>query len=228
MKMMFINKIQSNFTSLRKAIRKKSPVKVSPFRVSKKPLNKAVITFLLISFPLYIQAQDNFVLKSVKATVQGTSTFHDWESEITKILFKGSLQSDGKILKTIKNVEVKVPVESIKSKEGRIMDNKTYNAFKYEKNPFIIYTFNLAQAKTETNNSVSIETTGNLTMAGITKPIALTAKGKVLDNGDLQLDISKKLKMSDFKMVPPTAMMGAIKVGEEVTVNFNLVLSQAQ
>lgn len=188
-------------------------------------LRIAVSGIMLLAFITGMNAQSNFTLKSVKATIQGTSSLHDWESDITKIMFQGSLQSEGKVLKTIKDVEVKVPVQSIKSKEGRIMDNKTYDAFKSDKHPFIIYSFNLAQAKTDNNNSVSIETTGNLTMAGTTKPVALTAKGKVLDNGDLQLMISKKLKMTDFKMVPPTAMMGAIKVGDEVTVNFNLVLS---
>jgi polyisoprenoid-binding protein YceI len=185
----------------------------------------AVLGIMLLALLSGMKAQSNFTLKSVRATIQGTSSLHDWESDITKIMFQGSLHSEGKDLKTIKGVEVKVPVQGIKSKEGRIMDNKTYDAFKSEKHPFIIYSFNLAQAKTDNNNSVSIETTGNLTMAGTTKPVALTAKGKVLGNGDLQLMISKKLKMTDFKMVPPTAMMGAIKVGDEVTVNFNLVLS---
>ena len=186
---------------------------------------KIYFIFLLLFVYNSLQAQSNYTLKSIKATIQGSSTLHDWESDITKILFKGSLNSDGKVLKTIKDVELKVPVESIKSKEGRIMDNKTYDAFKYEKNPYIIYTFNLAQAKTDAGNAVSVEALGNLTMAGTTKPVKVEAKGKLLDNGDLQLSVSKKLKMTEFKMVPPTAMLGAIKVGDEVTVNFNFVLS---
>lgn len=184
------------------------------------------LVFILFVFSIHIKAQNNYVLKSVKATIQGTSTFHDWESNITKILFKGSLEGDGRVLKTIKDVEVKVLVESIKSSEGRIMDNKTFEAFKYEKNPYIIYSFSLAQAKKESADVLSIETTGNLTMAGTTKSIDVVAKGKVLDNGDLELNISKKLKMTDYKMIPPTAMLGTIKVGDEVTVIFNLVLSQ--
>jgi polyisoprenoid-binding protein YceI len=188
----------------------------------------ALFMFLLLFVYSSLQAQSNYTIKSVKATIQGSSTLHAWESDITKILFKGSLHSDGKVLKTIQDVELKVPVESIKSKEGRIMDNKTYDAFKYEKNPYIIYTFNLAQARTDAGNSVSIETMGNLTMAGTTKPVKVEAKGKLLDNGDLQLAVTKKLKMTEFKMEPPTAMLGAIKVGDEVTVNFNFVLSPAK
>lgn len=196
-------------------------------RIIKKSV-KIYILFLLLFSYSSLQAQSNYTLKSIKATIQGSSSLHDWESDITKILFKGSLQSDGKVLKTIKDVELKVPVESIKSKEGRIMDNKTYDAFKSEKNPYIIYTFNLAQAKTDAGNVVSVEALGNLTMAGTTKPVKVEAKGKLLDNGDLQLSVSKKLKMTEFKMQPPTAMLGAIKVGDEVTVNFNFVLSPSK
>jgi hypothetical protein len=48
-----------------------------------------------------------------------------------------------------------------------------------------------------------------------------------LANGDVQIIGSRKLNMKDFNMVPPTAMMGTIKVGEEVTVNFNLTLTNS-
>jgi hypothetical protein len=34
--------------------------------------------------------------------------------------------------------------------------------------------------------------------------------------------------MRDYKMTPPTAVMGTIKVGEEVTINFDLTLSPGQ
>jgi hypothetical protein len=51
------------------------------------------------------------------------------------------------------------------------------------------------------------------------------AKYKILPNGELQLTVSKKLKMTDFKMEPPTAMMGTIKVGDEVTVIFDVTVN---
>lgn len=229
MKTKFFNNVHALFTSIGKIFINRQSLKLSPVRIqSGKFFAKTALTLFLVSLSIHIQAQSDYALKSIKATVQGTSTLHEWESNITKVMFKGSLQSDGKSIKAIRNVEVKVPVEGIKSKEGKLMDNKTYDAFKSDKNPYITFSFNTAQAKVDNNNLVSIETTGNLTMAGVTKPVALQAKGKVLDNGDLQLNISKKLKMTEFKMVPPTAMMGAIKVGDEVTVNFNLVLSQTK
>ncbi|CAN5357541.1 hypothetical protein BH11BAC1_BH11BAC1_03860 [soil metagenome] len=168
----------------------------------------------------------DFHLKSVKASVEGTSSLHDWKSEITKIECKGTFQSFDKTLEAIKNVEVKIPVSGIKSEEGKKMDDKTYEAFKSDKNPFITYAFSSAKVKIDKSRSVNIEVTGNLTMAGSTRPVSLTAKGKLLANGDLQLNISKKLKMTDFNMKPPTALLGTIKTGDAITVNFDLVLTK--
>ncbi len=62
-------------------------------------------------------------------------------------------------------------------------------------------------------------------MAGTSKPVELEATGKMLANGDFQLSFSKKLKMTDFNMKPPTAVLGTIKVGDEITLNFNMVLT---
>jgi polyisoprenoid-binding protein YceI len=173
------------------------------------------------------QSQTNFSITVVKASVNGTSTLHDWESEITQIDCKGSLQSKGKTPQAIKEVEVKIPVESIKSKEGKIMDHKTYEAFKSDQNPFIIYTFKSAQVRIDPRQAVTIDISGNLTMAGTSRQVSLTAKGKKLPNGNFQLSVSQKLKMTDFGMKPPTAVLGTITVGDEVTVNFDLTLVPA-
>jgi polyisoprenoid-binding protein YceI len=161
-------------------------------------------------------------LKVNSMTVQGSSTLHDWESQITKADWKGTFQVDNLALVDVKNVEVKIPVESIKSTKGKMMDSKTYEAFNYEKYPFIVYT--LSTAKINQANG-TIEAKGTLTMAGVSKPIDLVAKYKVLATGDVQLTVSRKFKMSEFKMETPTAMMGTIKVGDEVTVGFDITIN---
>ena len=108
------------------------------------------------------------------------------------------------------------------------MDHKTYEAFTSDKNPFITYSFASAKIVVDALKNVTIEALGDLTMAGVTIPTRITAKGKKLANGDLQLTVIKKLKMTEFNMKPPTAVLGTIKVGDEVTVNFNMVLVRAK
>jgi polyisoprenoid-binding protein YceI len=170
-------------------------------------------------------SQDNFSLKTAKATIQGTSSLHDWESDITKIECTGLFQIQHEVLKAVKSMEIKIMVKGIKSTKGKMMDNKTYDAFKFEKNPDIIFTFISAKISVDKPNVATLETTGNVSMAGVTNLITLSAKGKVLTNGDLEFTVSKKIKMSDYKMKQPTAMMGTITVGDEVTVIFDLILT---
>jgi len=188
-----------------------------------------MLTVLSIALVLSYQsqAQENFSLKSAKASVQGTSSLHDWESEITRIECKAQLKKDNQLLTSIKSAEVRILVKGIKSTKGKVMDNKTYDAFKDEENPDIIFAVNSGQIKTDASGNASLEASGNLTMAGVTRVVAVTAKGKTLPNGDVQITLSHKLKMTDYEMKPPTALMGTIVVGEEVTVNFDLILTPA-
>lgn len=172
--------------------------------------------------------QNVYTVKSVKATIQGTSNLHDWESDINKIECKGSFIVQGNTLKAVKNVEVRIPVQGIKSREGHLMDEKTFEAFKSDQFPYIICTVKQANVVTDANQNVTITATGSLTMAGVTLPVTLSAKGKVLPNGDLQIAFSKMLDMETFKMKPPTAVLGTIKVGPEVTVVFDLLLSSTK
>ncbi len=174
-----------------------------------------------------ILATANFFMKSVKATIKGTSTLHAWESDVTIIEGKGTFQIKDNKLAFIKDAEIKIPVTGIKSKEGKIMDAKTYETFKSDEFPFITYSFNNATVKISESRMVSMETVGELSMAGVSKSVPISAYGKVLPNGDLQLTVSKKLKMTDYNMEPPVMFFGTVKVGDEITVNFNFVLSQA-
>ena len=180
------------------------------------------ITVLLLFIQVNYLAAQPITTKINKATVTGTSSLHDWESTIQKIECTGNFTLANNTLSDIKGIVVKIPVTGIESTKGKMMDNKTYEAFDHEKNPTIIFTLN--QKKINTSAS-TIEAEGTLLMAGVAKAISLTLTFKVLPNGALQIICSKTLTMTDFKMEPPKAMMGTIKVGDEVTVNLDLTLN---
>jgi polyisoprenoid-binding protein YceI len=181
-----------------------------------------IVTVALLFFQVNNLVAQTFKVKTFKMSVNGTSSMHDWESQVEKLECKSSFKIDGNVLADIKEAVVKIPVQSIKSPKGKIMDNKTYEAFNYEKYPAIVFT--LASKKINTSN-LTAELKGSLTMAGTTKQIDLLVTYKVLPGGDLQINGSKKIKMTEYKMEPPTAMMGAIKVGDEVVIKFDIVLS---
>ena len=174
-----------------------------------------------LTLPQFSQAQ-SFSVKSYTLIVAGTSSLHDFESTVETADIKGSFNIKDQKLIGITGVVAKIPVKAIKSTKGKMMDNKTWAAFKYEKNPLI--TFALASASVNSQAS-TIDARGTLTMAGVTKSIDLVLTYKVTTDGDLKISGSKKIKMTDFKMEPPTAMMGTIKVGDEVEVRFDMLLT---
>lgn len=195
-------------------------MKTSPNTMIKPTMPRILIVLVIFLLAGTVYGQTPYSLKTTKMTVDGTSSLHDWTSDVTKVEWVGSfLVSENKV-KEVKNVQVKIAVTSIQSTKGKIMDNKTYEAFKYEKNPTIIYKLN-----TISITDAALKANGTLTMAGTTKAIEMSVTAKVLANGDIQLTGSQKLNMRDYKMEPPTAMMGTIKVGEMVTVKFDFTLT---
>lgn len=189
-------------------------------------LFKSKITnfFLFLFLAASVNGQTAYFLKTDKVTVSGTSTLHDWVSEATKLEWEGKFVMEDKKIKEAEGVKVRIPVTSIKSGKGRIMDSKTYEAFDSDKNPFITYILNSANISGSATD-FTINSTGTLSMAGASRMITMPVKAKVLSNGEIQLKGSYKMNMRDYKMVPPTAVMGTIKVGEELTIDFDLTLS---
>lgn len=189
-----------------------------------KALKVLLLFFWVVAVATVGYGQTAYKPQVSKMSVTGSSTLHEWTSEVSQVDWTGSITLTADSQMSATNVVVTVPVKSIKSAHGKMMDSKTYEAFKYEKNPNIIYKVTGTQTKT-VGNETQIDVTGTLTMAGVTKPITLVLKSKQLPNGNLVITSARKLKMTDFNMDPPSAMMGTINVGEEVTVNFEVTLT---
>lgn len=185
----------------------------------------ALVIFALM-IPAGVSAQTSYKVKTSKLTIDGTSSLHDWTSEAKELEWTGTFKVQDKKLLEVKDVQVKIPVKSIKSTKGGTMDDKTYEAFKSDKNPSI--TYKISSAKISGASDFSLATTGALQMAGVTQTISMPVTAKLLPNGDIQLIGSQKLNMKDYKMVPPTAVLGTIKVGPEVIVKFDLTITPAK
>lgn len=156
--------------------------------------------------------------QSSTMTISGTTNVHNFQSKVTQI--SGDLVINGKKVQSLK---VEVPVKSIKSNE-KLMDKKTYEAFDAEKHPTITFQLIDAVVQKATAEDIDVVLTGNLTMAGVSKKISINTTGKALKAGTLQFTGSVGLKMTDFKMKPPTAMLGMMKVGDAITLKFSVVL----
>lgn len=159
--------------------------------------------------------------------IEGTSSIHAWESTSNQVSGELVLVSDAKNGKQIHSLIFRVPVKSIKSGKG-LMDSKTYDAFDNDKNPLITFQLTDVSQFKLTGKDIDATVTGTLNMAGFTKKINIKSSGNTISDGSIQFKGSVPLKMSDFKMKPPTAMMGALKTGDAVTIKFDVTFKSMQ
>jgi polyisoprenoid-binding protein YceI len=158
--------------------------------------------------------------------IEGTSTLHAWKMEGTTIRGNITAPSIEQWKSGGSEVTVEIPVASIKSEHGK-MDKLMAEALKAGANPMIRYqltTANLAEA----GPAFKIETRGRLTIAGVTREVDMEIHGTQEPNGSYALTGQLPIRMSDYGIKPPTAMLGTIKTGNDVTVTFRWAVQAAR
>ena len=180
--------------------------------------------FLILIFSGQKMAAQNFNLeKSVSyLKVFGTSNIHDWE--LTAKDFQGNLEAqleDGQLVE-IAQLNFAVVAESLESgKSG--MDKNTIKALRTDRHKLISFQLEkVGEIKYTSKTACRLSTTGNLTIAGTRRLINLVFDAKVSPE-KITLTGKHKLKMTDFKIEPPTAMFGTITTGDEVQIEFQTV-----
>ncbi|MGQ1946916.1 YceI family protein [Geofilum sp. OHC36d9] len=180
-------------------------------------IRKSILLLMLITstFPLLAQQQLNCTKGDI--VVAGTSTIHDWEMEANTFKASATMTLDNEGITTISNAVVTIITENLKS-ESSSMDDKAYEALKSEKFKTISFQ-QTSDIKTQTSRFTA-QVKGNMTIAGQTKPVLLNVSGHITGSKEINIAGTIKLKMTSFGVEPPKAMMGAIKSGDEVTIEF--------
>ncbi|PHN07323.1 YceI family protein [Flavilitoribacter nigricans] len=186
-----------------------------------------ILVLLLLGLG-YLQAQEKYQLRTAEIIISGTSSLHDWTSKTDKLTASGDLTVENGTLVDIPSLKVNIPVTSITSEKGRIMDNKTYKALMSDDHPYITFKLEDLQSIDTNGTEITLTAKGQLTIAGKTKTIQLKAKAKADGKGGFQFSGSKALKMTDFGIDPPTALLGTLKTGDDITVAFKLSLAKGE
>ncbi len=169
----------------------------------------------------FFAQESKVVLAESKLKVLGTSNLHDWEIDAKAMSGKSIMTIDAGNLKMIKNLDFAVEVEQLKSgKNG--MDNNTFKALNSKTYKTINYKLVSIAKITETSaGNFTVETQGDLTISGVTKRINQTFTVKI--TGKKAVFSGKtKIDMIVYGVKPPTALMGTIKTGKDVTVDFKV------
>lgn len=191
--------------------------------------NSNLITLLVAAFLFLGSGSSNLLLaqdlyrftgKPV-LTVMGGSTIHDWEMSSAQSQGKAEMVVEGTSLKNVKSANVTMKAESLKSGKDR-MDGIAYDALKTKKHADIQFTLtsfkNLGGSKALA--------TGNLTIAGTTKPVAFKVETST-KGGLVHLAGETAIKFTDFNLTPPTAMLGTIKTSNDLKLLFKVNFQQA-
>jgi hypothetical protein len=183
------------------------------------------VFFLLFAFS-FAYGQGNYRTTNFSLAIKGTSNLHDWQSNANEVRANGGMTVDASGLKSINWLNVEIPVKTIKSAKGSIMDNKTYDALNANNYPNIFYKLEKVTGMNNRGGTYDINTTGNLFIAGVNNRIDMYVQGKVGADGSITFSGSKKLKMTDYKINPPTALMGTMTTGNEIEIVFQVTVKQ--
>lgn len=195
-------------------------------------MKRIVLTAVALAvFLAGVAFADRYVpAKGTLVRIEGTSTLHDWKMEgsaITGQITAPPLAqwTGGAPVSGAASV-VTIPVTSIKSEHAK-MDKLMAEALKASANPNIRYELVSATAH-QTAAPFVLDTRGKLTIAGVTRDVEMKVTGTRDGGGSYILTGQLPVRMSDYGVKPPVAMMGTIKTGNEVKVTFRWVVEAAK
>jgi polyisoprenoid-binding protein YceI len=184
------------------------------------PLMLAVSIFLAV--PRLVKAQSIYKLVTapgVTIKVLGSSNVHDWTMASSVMESQGDFNLAGHHLQ---NLNFRLAFTSLKS-EHSSMDDRTYKAVNASKYPDISYKLTSAEVVPGDKGSYLIRTKGNLTIAGVTQPVSMDVTAVANADNTITCSGSKKIQLTDYGIKPPTFMLGAMKVYNDLTIQFNLI-----
>lgn len=177
-----------------------------------------LVMVALVPVSSQVRAQQLYSLKQEpQLKVEGTSTIHDWEMVSSRASGAASISFNNDASFNITSLYVALPVKSLKSGKSQ-MDANAYKALKAD--TFSEIRFELTELVTTTSSTV--KATGKLTIAGTSRTISVEVKYALKDE-TIQFSGTKSIKFSEFNIDPPTAILGAIRTGDDLELSFNVI-----
>jgi polyisoprenoid-binding protein YceI len=176
-----------------------------------------------------LQAQTSFNTRAFNSEVKvsGTSNLHDWTMKGSGLTCEAQFTVNAASLlqlMTLNGLTFSMPVTSLKSSEN-LLNTRAYKAMKAESHKNIIFKLSSAVITAQGNNHYAVKAQGQLTISGVTRDVTLQATSQIQPDRTVLISGSKKMKMSDFGITPPSFMFGALKTADDITIDFNLKLN---
>lgn len=194
--------------------------------------SRTALTFLAVATALMGSPKDPFrVREGSTLAFDGTSTLRDWTCTADR--FSATVDSDPETAESIlagrkvtTTVLAEFPVANLECKNGTMNAHmrKALNATQHPVIAFTLSAYDLAGVR-DGSREVPGTLQGTLRMNGQTHPITVPVRFSGAGDDALRVTGKVPLNMRQWGVVPPTLMLGTLKVGESVTVRFDLVLA---
>lgn len=169
--------------------------------------------------------QDNYSLSNQQMTINGTSNLHNWHQKVETVSGKAVVNQGSDKSLSVQTLNIIVEVNSIKG-DGSVMDKKAHSAMKADQFPEITFVLTDPVANIPYGvKAFSTTAKGQLTIAGKTKLILMPIKITVSDDKKILVSGTHLIKMSEYGIDPPTSLMGMLKTGDNITINFETTFS---
>ena len=188
-------------------------------------LTNIITLLILIAFPLEVCFGQEFKIDNNESflIVHGTSSLHDWDVKADS--YTASISFKDSKTESIDKLKVEVLAESLKSGK-RGMDKNTYKALNTKEFKKIIFISTNTKVLSQiTETKYKVEVMGNLTISGKTNAVSLKFDVEI-DNNKVKLYGEKKIKMTDFNIEPPKALLGTITTGDDITIKFETIFKK--
>jgi len=124
------------------------------------------------------------------------------------------------------DVEVDIDVKGFDCGKRR-MNRDLYETLLSDTHPKISFEYTSADEISfdEGQALYNLKVSGNLTVAGHTKEIQFPMQAVVLEDGKMQATGQTEIRMTDFNVEPPRALLGMVRVDDLLSVHFELFVS---
>ncbi len=158
--------------------------------------------------------------------VKGTSTLQSWEmrseNPVSEVVFR--IDEEGNP-ESLESVVFRLNKKSLESNSSGL-NRKAYESLDADRYPEIVFTAEGNGNLVKQGNNYEVTTSGELNISGVTRRITVNATCSNNDEARLVCSGSQKLKMTDFNVDPPVVMFGALRAGDEITVNYTIIFER--
>jgi hypothetical protein len=214
-------------------------------------LRRHLILILLAAMPAAATAESTRLVSGApsKLVLQGSSNVATWRCSGTTL--DGAMEvaaplqhinniidriEDGKVAlltaATAKfpqpTFQLTVPVHTLRCGNRR-MERDMYQALRSEQHPTIEFRF--AELIGGVNHDIDggsyhAKIAGVLSLAGAKRNVTIDVEAERITPNRFRLRARLPLRMTDFRIAPPTALFGMVKAKDELTVQFDLYLQE--